>query len=139
MKEEEIKEVLARHRIRFAKHGTVYGTIIASVGAYQNGVGEIMHARKDHILHFNPDGMTILAVDDMKGTLCEETLLFIPREQIVSTDIRVRLFTFLLTVQTVKGEIRYKLRKNLLGSPWHKENLAYLLLSSPSQTGEECV
>ena len=51
MKEEEIRDILNSHQICFAQHGTLCATVKAGIGAYQNGLGEIMHTMKDHILH----------------------------------------------------------------------------------------
>lgn len=130
MKETEIRDILLKNKICIAQHGSLCATIIAGVGAYNNGLGEIMHTMKDHVLHFNHDGIYILAIDDMNGLLQEDTLSFIPHEQISSTSIRAKIFTFIVTVQTDKGEIQYKVRKNVLASPWHKENLSYFLLTS---------
>lgn len=132
MKEEEIRDLLNSHQICFAKHGTICATVKAGVGAYNNGMGEIMHTMKDHILHINAQGIAILAVDDINGALLEHTLLFLPHEDILSTNITIKLFHFLFTIETKKGVIQYKLHKNVLASPWHKENLSFLLLNSPS-------
>ena len=117
MKEEEIRDILNSHQICFAQHGTLCATVKAGIGAYQNGLGEIMHTMKDHILHINAQ---------------EHTLLFLPHEDIVSTTIKIKLLHFLFTIETRKGTIVYKLHKNVLASPWHKENLSFLLLNSPS-------
>lgn len=132
MKEEEIRDLLNSHQICFAEHGTICATVKAGVGVYNNGMGEIMHTMKDHILHINAQGIAILAVDDINGTLQEHTLLFLPHEDILSTNLAIKLFHFLFTIETKKGVIQYKLHKNVLASPWHKENLSFLLLNSPS-------
>ena len=87
---------------------------------------------KDHILHINAQGIAILAIDDINGIPHADTLQFIPREHILSTDIRIRLFHFLFTIETEQGCIQYKLRRNVLASPWHKENLSLLLLQASS-------
>ena len=123
MKEEEIRDILNSHQICFAQHGTLCATVKAGIGAYQNGLGEIMHTMKDHILHINAQGIAILAVDDINGA---------PQEDIVSTTIKIKLLHFLFTIETRKGTIVYKLHKNVLASPWHKENLSFLLLNAPS-------
>lgn len=88
MKEEEIREILNSHQICFAQHGTLCATVKAGLGAYQNGLGEIMHTMKDHILHINAQGIAILAVDVINGALQEHTLLFLPHEDIVSINIK---------------------------------------------------
>lgn len=136
MKEEAVRDILVKNHIPYAMHGTLYGTIIASVGAYQNGLGTIMHTMKDHILHFNSQGMAIIAIDDHNGTLREETLTYIRKEHVQSSGISIHPLTFLLTIQTDKGELKYKIRKQILGSPWHKENLAWLLLHQVDQKHE---
>ena len=133
MKEQDIQTILTKHQIRFAKHGTICATIKASVGAYQNGIGSIMHTRKDHILHINHEGIAIMAMDDMTGSPQEDTLLFLPKQAILATDLRVRLFTFLLCIKTTKGELHYKIRKNNITAPWHKENLSFILLTSQTR------
>lgn len=130
MKEAEIKEVLQRHQIAFAEHATLYGTVMAGVGAYNNGMGAMMHTMKDHILHLNQEGVAIIAIDDMKGILKEDSPVFIPRQNIQGLNIKVRLFGFQLSIQTDKGDILYKIRRSVLAAPWHKENLSFLLLGS---------
>lgn len=132
MKEEEIRELLTEQGIDYAAHGSICATIKASVGAYKNGIGDVMHTMKDHILHINAKGIAILAIDDINGIPQADTLQFISREQILSTDIRIRLFHFLFTIETEQGCIQYKLRRNVLASPWHKENLSLLLLQASS-------
>lgn len=130
MKEEEIKSILQRHEISYVEHASICGTIIANVGAYHNGIGSIMHTMKDHILHLSTEGVAILAIDDMRGTLQEDTLIFIPTKDIQAINLGMKGFGFRLTIQTEKGEIVYKIRRSMLASPWHKENLSYLLLQT---------
>ena len=103
MKEEEIRDILNSHQICFAQHGTLCATVKAGIGAYQNGLGEIMHTMKDHILHINAQGIAILAVDDINGAPQEHTLLFLPHEDIVSTTIKIKLLHFLFTIETRRG------------------------------------
>lgn len=135
MKESKVEEILVRNGISFIRHATIYGTLKADVGAYKNGLGNMMHTMKDHILHFNGEEVAILAIDDMNGMPKEETLVRIPKEQIKSINIRIRLLVFWLTIQTEKGDIQYKIRKSVLGAPWHKENLSYLLLGASGMEG----
>lgn len=133
MKENDIREILLRNQINFAQHGTIWGTVIPNVGAYQNGFGQMMHTMKDHILHINNEGIAILAVDDMNGLPKESTLVFLSRENIQKTDIQIKLSKFILMITTDKGELRYKIRRHILACPWHKENLSFLLLRSATQ------
>lgn len=119
MKEEEIRDILNSHQICFAQHGTLCATVKAGIGAYQNGLGEIMHTMKDHILHINAQGIAILAVDDINGAPQEHTLLFLPHEDIVSTTIKIKLLHFLFTIETRKGTIVYKLHKTY----WHHHGI----------------
>lgn len=130
MKEEEIRDILKKHKLSYVEHATICGTIIANVGAYNNGIGSMMRTMKDHILHINSEGVTILAIDDMKGTVKEDTLTFIPKKNIEAINIGMKMFGFRLIIRTDKGEIVYKIRRSMLASPWHKENLSYLLLGS---------
>ena len=62
MKEEEIRDILNSHQICFAQHGTLCATVKAGIGAYQNGLGEIMHTMKDHILHINAQGTSFFRI-----------------------------------------------------------------------------
>ena len=128
MNENDIKQILDKYNIGFAQHSTIWGKVIPSVGAYNNGIGEIMHIMREHILHFNNEGVAILAVDDMTGKIQENTLTFIPNKNIDSINIKVNRFSFMITVRTKNGDITYKAKKNILGSRWHKENLSFLLL-----------
>lgn len=130
MKEEEIKSILQKHQISYAEHAAICGTIIANVGAYNNGIGSMMRTMKDHILHLSSEGVAIIAIDDMRGTLQEDTLVFIPKKNIQAVNLGMKMFGFRLIIRTDKGEIVYKIRRSMLASPWHKENLSYLLLGS---------
>lgn len=135
MKESKIEEILVRNGIDYIHHATIYGTLKADVGAYKNGLGNMMHTMKDHILHFNGKEVAILAIDDMNGMPKEENLVRIPKEQIKSINIKIRLLVFCLIIKTEKGDVHYKIRKSILGSPWHKENLSYLLLGASQMKG----
>lgn len=130
MKENDIKELLSKKHISYVNSRTIWATITPGMGAYQNGMGAIMHTMKDHILHFNHDGVVILAVDDMNGKVSENNIIFIPNENITSLHINVKITKFLLTIQTSKGIMEYKVRKHILACPWHKENLSFLLLKT---------
>lgn len=129
MKEEKVKEILQKHQLSFQNHSTIYGTIRPGTGAYNLGFGNMMHTMKDHVIHLGAEGVAIVAVDDNSGALKEETLKFLPRGKVRSIRMQVKLFSFLLTIATDQGELQYKIRKTALGSPWHKENLSYLLLN----------
>lgn len=128
MKEELIREVLRKKQIEYIEHSAIYGTIKASAAAYSNGLGMVMHSMKDHILCFGNDGITILPVDDMKGIVREDTVIQIPAERIQSVVVKMKLAAFVLTIRTDQGDIQYKVPRSVLGNPWHKENLSYLLL-----------
>lgn len=130
MKEIKIKELLSKKHISYVNNRTIWATIIPSMGAYQNGMGTIMHTMKDHILHFNHDGIVILAIDDINGKISENHIIFISNDNITFIDINVKILKFLLTIQTNKGTIEYKVRKHILACPWHKENLSFLLLNT---------
>ena len=68
MKEEKINEVLKKNQIDVKEHSTIYGTVQASTGAYNNGLGNVMHTMKDHVIHINHQGVTIVPVDDNLGS-----------------------------------------------------------------------
>lgn len=129
MKLETIKDILKNNNIEYKEHATICGTIQASIGAYNNGLGTVMHTMKDHVLHFSNGGVAIIAVDDMNGTPKAETFMWISQKDVKQIRIKMKLFTFILTIDTDKGEIVYKIRRSVLGAPWHKENLSYLLLN----------
>ena len=40
----------------------------------------------------------------------------------------MRLASLELTVETDEGDLVYKVRRSVLAAPWHKENLAFILL-----------
>ena len=127
MNEIEVKELLERHGLPFMPNRTIWATIIPSVGAYQNGLGNIMHTMKDHILHLHEQGIAILPIDDHTGKLKEDALVFLSRSNIHKTNLRIKLSKFILSIDTDEGVIEYKVRKNILACPWHKENLSILL------------
>lgn len=128
MKEEQIKNILQKHKLSYEAHGSICGTIKASEGAYNNGLGNMMHTMKDHVIHIGQSGVAIIAIDDNRGSLKEDTLTYFPKEHIRSINIKMKLFNFRLLIVTDKGEVQYKIRRSALGAPWHKQNLSYLLL-----------
>ena len=127
MKEKDVKEFLNSQNITFSRQSTIWGTIKPTVGAYNNGLGSTMHVMKDHILHFNKEGLAIVAIDDNSGKILKDTLVFFPIDQ-VKLNLKMKILSFLLNVSTDKGDIEFKIRKSIIGCPWHKENLSFILL-----------
>lgn len=127
MKEKDVKEFLNSQNITFSRQSTIWGTIKPTVGAYKNGLGSTMHVMKDHILHFNKEGLAIVAIDDNSGKILKDTLVFFPIDQ-VKLNLKMKILSFLLNVSTDKGDIEFKIRKSIIGCPWHKENLSFILL-----------
>lgn len=134
MKENEIKEFLNSQNINFAKQSTIWATIKPTIGAYNNGFGDTMYVMKDHILHFNNEGLAIFAIDDNSGRILKDTLKFFPIQDI-KLNLKMNVLGLLLTISTEKGDIEFKIRKSIIGCPWHKENLSFILLgmSAPKE------
>lgn len=128
MKENDVKEFLNSQNITFSRQSTIWGTIKPTVGAYNNGLGSTMHVMKDHILHFNNEGLAVAAIDDNSGRILKDTLKFFPIDQ-VKLNLKMNVLSLLLTVSTDKGNIEFKIRRSILGCPWHKENLSFILLN----------
>ncbi len=127
MEEKVVRDFLLENHIHFQQHSTIQGTIKPDVGAYNNGLGKVMHIMRDHILHFNNEGVAIVALDDNSGKILKDTLVFLKNEDI-QIQLQVKVMSSLLTIHTNKGDIHYKIHKSVIGCPWHKENFAYLLL-----------
>lgn len=127
MREKDVKEFLNSQNITFSRQSTIWGTIKPTVGAYKNGLGSTMYVMKDHILHFNKEGLAIVAIDDNSGKILKDTLVFFPIGE-VKLNLKIKVFSFSLNVSTDKGDIEFKIRKSIIGCPWHKENLSFILL-----------
>ena len=135
MKEELVKEVLLLNKLEFCKYSTIFVTIKPSISTYQYVLGDFLYSYKQHILHFNHIGIIIIPLNEMSGKLLDDSLVIIPYNEIESKEIKINLMTFKLILKTKKGNIEYKIRKNALGCPWHKENLSFILLYSSIKTG----
>ena len=129
MKEDDIKNILFANQIAYAGHGSIYATLQPSVGAYKNGLGSTMYVMKDHILHLNNEGLTIIAIDDNDGQLLPDTLIFLPMNSI-QIHFKIHLTHIKMIITSSNGDIVFKVYKNVIGCPWHKENLSFLMLQS---------
>ena len=125
MTENDVRELLLGRGVDFA---TILATLKPTVGSYNLGMGEYMNVMREHVLHFNSSGIAIVPVDDRRGRLEGDRLLFVPNERIKQMRLRMRLASLELTVETDEGDLVYKVRRSVLAAPWHKENLAFILL-----------
>ena len=128
MTENDVRELLLGRGVDFASHATILATLKPTVGSYNLGMGEYMNVMREHVLHFNSSGIAIVPVDDRRGRLEGDRLLFVPNEQIKQMRLQMRLASLELTVETDEGDLVYKVRRSVLAAPWHKENLAVILL-----------
>ena len=128
MEESAVRELLLGRGIDFAPQSTIFATIKPSVGAYENGLGSVMNAMREHVLHFSSSGIAVVPIDDRNGRLAGDKLLFLPNASIESLDMKMRALHLELTISTPKGEILYKIRRSVIGSPWHKANVQSLIL-----------
>lgn len=133
MQENDVRELLLRHGVNFARNATIIGTLKPSVAAHANGMGAFMHLMREHVLHFNSTGVAIVPVSEVNGRLSEDIVVVIPNEHIDQLWMSVRRAHLELTIVTPDGDIVYKVRRRVLGAPWHKENLAFLLLNAISE------
>lgn len=130
MDERIVREVVEEQGYAYAPHASIYATIKPSVGAYKAGLGAVMNTMKDHVLHFGPKGIVVIPTDDRNGILRDREVVFIPNATIEGLDMSMKRFHLELVIATPDGEIVYKIRRNVVNNPWHKENLAHLLLSA---------
>lgn len=128
MDENDIRELLLGHGIDFAHHATLLATLKPTVGAYNNGMGDYMNTMREHVLHLNSSGIAIIPIDDRRGKMLADELLFLPNEKIGQLKMNMKLMSLTFTIDTEAGELVYKVRRSVLGAPWHKENLAFILL-----------
>lgn len=137
MRESEIQQLLLGRGIDFAHHATLLATLVPTTGAYHLGMGTYMNTLREHVIHLNSKGIAIIPIDDRRGTMLEESLLFVPNSQIKQMAMKMKLFSFRLTISTDKGDLVYKIRRSVLAAPWHKENLAYILLQASGDGAAE--
>ena len=127
MKESDIKGILSRHGYVFQEHATIYATVKPGVAAYQIGLKQTMFINKEHLLHVNGKGIVILVLNEMSGTILEDSIVLLPLEDIEQVEIIPKSLAFQLVIRTKQGDLEYKIRKTTLGAPWHKNNLIYFL------------
>ena len=127
MKESDVEGILHRHGYVFQEHATIYATLKPGVAAYQIGLKQTMFSNKEHLLHVNEKGIIILVLDEMSGTILEDSIVLLPLEDIQQVEIIPKSFAFRLVIRTKQGDLEYNIRKTTLGAPWHKHNLIYFL------------
>lgn len=133
MKEEVIKSILNKYKYNYNSHATIYATIKPSIGAIENGMGNMLYANKSHILHFNSQGIVILPLNEMSGSIEEKLIKLIPEKDILEKELQIKPLVFRLIIKTKNGDINYTIRKSAIGAPWHKENLSFLLLNTSNK------
>lgn len=133
MKETDIKKIVEEQGSSFCEHATIYASIVSGIAAYRLGLGEVMHIMKDHILHFTSGNILIFPIDDHTGRVLNDRMIKLCKTDIKEIHIKVGFFRYRMYIETNQGTIEYIIRKNILGSPWHKLNLSFLLLQVTQQ------
>lgn len=134
MKEETIRDILHKYNYNYNSHATIFATIKPNVAAVENGLGNLLYANKSHILHLNSQGIVVLPLDEMSGSVEEELITLIPEKDILEKELLIRPMSFRLIIKTKKGDINYHVRRGAVGCPWHKENLSFLLLNTTKRS-----
>lgn len=130
MDESAVGAALAERGIMFRAGMSIVGVVRPTVGAYKYGLGNVTRVNKEHVLNFNGHGIAIVPLTDLNGRPSTEDTAFIPNDQIVETRIDMRRLGFALTIETQKGIFEYRIRRYAIGMPWHRENLAAILLTA---------
>ena len=127
MKESDVKNALNRHGYVFQEHATIYATVKPGVAAYQSGLKQTVFTNKEHLLHINGEGIVILVLNEMSGTILKDCIVLLPLKDRQQVEIIPKSLTYRLMIRTKLGDLEYKIRKTTLGAPWHKNNLIYFL------------
>ncbi len=130
MDESVVGAALLERGITFHAGMSIVGIVRPTVGAYKYGLGGVMRINKEHVLNFNGHGISVMPLSDLNGRPSAEDAVLIPTDQIVETRISMKWLGFNLVIETQKGPVEYKVRHYAIGMPWHRENLAALLLAA---------
>jgi len=128
VKEEQVKALVEAQGLTFKEHATIMAAIVPSPAAIENSFGSILSQTKECILHFNDRGVAVIGLDDLTGNLLKDRVLLLLDGKVKSTKLLIRIVNFIVSLETEKGIIQFKVGRQQFGCPWHNENLSFLLL-----------
>jgi len=128
VKEEQVKALVEAQGLTFKEHATIMAAIVPSPVAIENGFGGILSQTKECIRHFNDRGVAVIGLDDLTGNLLKDRVLLLLDGKVKSTKLLIRIVNFIVSLETEKGIIQFKVGRQQFGCPWHNENLSFLLL-----------
>ncbi|MBC6311014.1 hypothetical protein HCJ66_15920 [Listeria sp. FSL L7-1582] len=86
-----------------------------------------------NVLQMNDTEIIVIPVSNTTGKIMEGDFLVIPKDEIESVKFKKGMLGFTLEIVTSKGELKFKVRKAMLGASWHKDNLGNVLTKFEQQ------
>ena len=127
LKENDVKEFLEGHNITYCEKSTVWGVVFPSKTTYLFGAVATALSMQYFTLHFNNDGIAIIGINNVTGKIEQRAFAFVPNSEIRGIQFQKKMMSYELQITTTKGNLVYKVNKSMVGTSWHKENLAYIL------------
>ncbi|MBC2258787.1 hypothetical protein [Listeria booriae] len=82
---------------------------------------------KYNVLQLNDSGIIIIPISSTSGKIIEGEYIAIPKEEVTDIKFSKGMLGYTLEVVTSKGNLKFKVRKKMLGANWHSANLENIL------------
>ena len=129
LKEQDIKQYLNEKNIAFKENASIIGVIFPNKFTYALGSAATALSMQYFAMNFNDSGIVIIGLNNITGRLENDVFLFVPKEEITDVKFNKKLMSYKLEITTSQGTLVFKVNKTMIGTSWHKENLAIILKS----------
>jgi len=124
--EKDVEEFLRQNQLPYSQGKTILGIVMPKAITYILGPVISSSCMKYHILHFHEDSLIVIGVNSVTGNMEKDAIQMIPHVKIQNVSFKKKMTHWILTVHTSDGDLEYRVNPAMVGSGWHKANLANL-------------
>ncbi|MBC1476013.1 hypothetical protein HB852_15455 [Listeria grandensis] len=128
LKSEDIKEYVEKIGYKLDPDSAIWGTSMPSGFSYALFGSVSVLDMNYNVLQMNETEIIVIPVSNTSGKISQGDFLVIPEEDVESVKFKKGMLGFTLEILTSQGELKFKVRKAMLGASWHKENLGNVLM-----------
>ncbi len=129
LKEQDIKQYLNEKGNTFKENTSIVGVISPNKFTYALGPVSTALSMQYYAINFSDSGIAVIGLNNVTGKLENDAFLFVPKEDVTSVKFNKKLMYYELEISTSQGILAFKVNKTMVGTSWHKENLATILKS----------
>lgn len=125
----DIEQRLREINVEPNPQGSVWGFIMPTVGSMiLYGHMSALVDMKCNLLHFTSRGIVMIPFNNLGKMQSEYRIL--SKDQIKHINIKKGIMGYIFIIETVEGNLKFRVSKINIGYKWHKENLRAILASN---------